>query len=98
MSIPQDVRAREVEVVLPGVLKMTWDDGYVGLVDIRPIIKEGPMFAFLRDDPDSFAGVRIGEHGHSIYWQDPQGNEIDFGADTLRQRAERQAAILELAS
>ena len=98
MNIPADVRVVTAEAILPGVLKIAWNDGHVGFVDIRPVIKTGAIFAFLSDDPGRFADVRVDEHGHSIYWLDPQGNEVDFGADTLRQRAERQAAILELAS
>ena len=98
MNIPEDIRAVSVEAIMPGVLKMSWADGYVGLVDVRPVIKTGPIFAFLRDDPVAFADVRLEPHGHCVYWLDPEGNEVDFGADTLRRRAERQAAILELAS
>ena len=98
MNIPEDIRAERVEAVLPGVLKIGWNDGYVGVVDVRSIIADGPIFAFLRDDPEKFAEVQTDEFGHSVFWIDPDGNEIDFGADTLRKRAERQAAILELAS
>jgi hypothetical protein len=87
-----------VEPVIDGVLKITWRDGHVGVVDLRSIIAEGEMFAFLRDEPLAFPAVRLEAHGHKIYWLDPDGDEIDFGSHALRERAERQAKILRLAS
>jgi hypothetical protein len=33
-----------------------------------------------------------------IVWLDDEGEEVDFGSDSLRRRAERQAEILRLAS
>jgi hypothetical protein len=87
-----------VEPVLYGVLKIVWRDGHAALVDLRPVISDGAIFAFLRDDPANFAKVRIDEHGHRIVWIDGDGDEIDFGSDGLRKRAERQSEILRLAS
>jgi hypothetical protein len=55
------------------------------------------MFKFLRRSPEQFDRVKLSEYGHSIYWLD-DGDEIDFGAESLRRRAERQAAILRLTS
>ena len=92
------VRTKSAEVVLYGVVKIVWLDGYQGVVDLRPVILEGEMFEFLRRSPDRFDDVKLSEFGHSIYWLDEEGDEIDFGADSLRRRAERQAAILRLAS
>jgi hypothetical protein len=92
------VRIVDVQTILHGVLKLQWDDGYEGLVDLRPILEEGGVFAFLHDDPSAFAGVMLDSSRHRIYWVDPDGDEIDFGADSLRLRAERQAALLKLAS
>lgn len=86
----------EVAPILPGVLKLTWDDGYEGVVDLRPIIADGPIFEPLRD-PQRFSTVSVSDFGHSIYWLDDDGDEVDFGCDRLRELAERQAALLKLA-
>jgi hypothetical protein len=56
------------------------------------------MFEFLRVDPARFDQLKLEQHGHKIYWLDDQGDEIDFGSHSLRQRAERQAGLLHLAS
>jgi hypothetical protein len=56
------------------------------------------MFDFLRKTPARFDELKLEDHGHKIYWLDDQGDEIDFGSDSLRQRAERQAGLLHLAS
>jgi hypothetical protein len=92
------IRMKSVEAILYGVVKIAWTDGYEAIVDLRPVISEGEMFEFLRRSPDRFNEVRLSEFGHSIYWLDDDNDEIDFGADALRRRAERQAAILRLAS
>ncbi len=89
---------RSVEAVLYGVVKIAWLDGYEAIVDLRPAISEGKIFECLRRSPNRFDGVKPSEFGHSIYWLDDKGDEIDFGSDSLRRRAERQAAILQLAS
>ena len=88
----------EVEPVLFGVLKIKWRDGYVGLVDLRAVLADGEMFAFLRRDERKFFKVALETHGHKIFWLDEDGDEIDFGSFSLRGRAKRQAEILRLAS
>jgi len=92
------IRMKSVEAILFGVVKIAWIDGYEAIVDLRPVIAEGEMFEFLRCAPHRFGEVKLSEFGHSIYWLDDEGDEIDFGADSLRRRAERQAAILSLAN
>jgi hypothetical protein len=87
-----------VEAVLFGVVKIAWADGYEAVIDLRPVIAEGDLFSFLRLAPDRFSGVKLSDFGQTIYWIDDDGDEIDLGADSLRRRAERQAAILRLAS
>jgi hypothetical protein len=91
-------RIATVEPVIYGVLKIVWLDGYVGLVDLRSILESGEAFEPLRSDPEMFELVKADPHGHCIFWDHPDGFEIDFGADSLRLRAERQAALLKLAS
>jgi hypothetical protein len=83
--------------VIHGVLKIVWNDGYEGVVDLRPTIARGRIFTYLQD-AKHFAQVRVSEYGHSIEWINDKGEEIDFGADTLRSKAENQARLNEVAS
>ncbi len=92
------IRMASVEPVVYGVLKITWLDGYESIVDLRPVICDGEIFEFLRRTPERFKDVRLSEYGHSIEWIDDDGDEVDFGSDSLRRRAIRQAEILRLAS
>jgi hypothetical protein len=92
------VRMKSVEPVLYGVVKIAWMHGYEAIADLRPVISEGEMFEFLKRSPDRFGEVKLSEFGHSIFWLDDAGDEIDFGSESLRRRADRQAAILRLAS
>ena len=92
------VRMALAEPVLYGVLKIQWADGYAGIVDLRGIFEEGDMFAFMRRTPERFSTVILEDHGHKLFWLDDDGDEIDFGAQSLRDRAERQAEILLVAS
>jgi hypothetical protein len=87
------LRITSAEVVLPGVLKLAWNDGYEGIVDIRGIIAQGELFRFIRD-PEHFKQVRVASYGHSIYWGEEGDEEVDFGCDRLREMAEEQAALL----
>jgi Domain of unknown function (DUF4160)/Protein of unknown function (DUF2442) len=91
------LRILSAEPVIHGVLKIVWTGGYAGIVDMRPIIAEGHIFSYLAD-PKHFDQVKIGYYGHSIEWTNEKSEQIDFGADTLRERAEKQAALLALAS
>lgn len=82
-----------VETVIPGVLKLLWSDGYEGVVDIRRLLRAGPIFEPLQD-PVFFRTVKVESFGHSIFWGE-EGNEVvDFGCDRLREMAEDQAALL----
>jgi hypothetical protein len=92
------VAMHSAEPVIFGVVKIVWKDGFAGIVDLRPLLAKGEMFEFLRVNPARFDDLRLEEHGHKIFWLDDQGYEIDFGSDSLRQRAERQAGLLHLAS
>ena len=86
------------EPVIFGVVKIVWQDGFAGIVDLRPLLAKGEMFEFLRASRARFDDLKLEDHGHKIFWLDDQGDEIDFGSDALRQRAERQAGLLHLAS
>lgn len=88
-EIPRIVSA---EPVIHGVLKIRWNDGYDGVVDLRPILERGEAFTHLQD-PDRFREVHVGEYGHAVFWINDRGEEIDFGADALRRRAVEQAEL-----
>ncbi len=92
------MRMKSVEPILYGVVKIVWLDGYEAIVDLRPVLAEGEAFAFLRHSPERFGAVRLADCGHAITWLDDNGDEIDFGSDSLRHRAVRQAEILRHAS
>lgn len=92
------IAMQRAEPIIYGVVKIVWKDGFEGIVDLRPLLTKGEMFEFLRLTPTRFNDVKLEEHGYKIYWIDDQGDQIDFGADSLRQRAERQAGLLNLAS
>src|SRR5690348_9029947 len=72
-EIPRIVSA---EPVIQGVLKIEWDDGYAGIVDLRPVIDRGGVLACLQD-PNRFREMQVGEYGHSVFWRN-RGEEIDF--------------------
>jgi hypothetical protein len=90
-------RIVSVEPVIHGVVKLVRTDGYEGIVDLRPTIARGRIFTYLRK-PKNFQEVKKDEYGHSIGWINEKGEEIDFGADTLRTKAENQARLNEIAS
>jgi hypothetical protein len=92
------VAVHSAEPVIFGVVKIVWKDGFAGIVDLQPLLARGEMFEFLRANPARFDDLKLEDHGYKIFWLDDQGDEIDFGSDSLRQRAERQASLLHLAS
>jgi hypothetical protein len=87
------LRITSAEAVLPGVLKLAWNDGYEGIVDQRSTIADGQIFEYVRD-PENFRRVRVEQFGHSIYWGEEGNEEVDFGCDRLREIAQEQAALV----
>jgi hypothetical protein len=85
------------EPVIFGVVKIVWKGGFAGIVDLRPILAKVEMFNFLQVNPARFDDLRLEDYGHKLFWLDDDNDEIDFGSDSLRQRAERQAGLLHLA-
>jgi hypothetical protein len=77
-----------VQIVAHGILKIAWDDAYEGLVDLRPVIARGKIFASLHD-PEYFKTVRVDRYGHSIFWGEEGDEEVDFGCDRLREMVEQ---------
>src|SRR3954469_5550534 len=90
-------RITVAEPVIHGVLKIVWNDGYEGIVDLRPTIARGRIFTYLQN-ARKFSKVRLSEYGHSVEGEDDSGLPIDFGADTLRMKTENQARLNEVAS
>ena len=88
-------RVSSAEPVIHGVLKLVFVDGYEGVVDLRPLLAKGKVFAWLQT-PENFRSVRVDEYGHAISWTDDTGYLIDVGADSLRRNCERQAEIHKL--
>jgi hypothetical protein len=85
-SMSDTLRITSAEAVLPGVLKLAWNDGYEGIVDLRGKIADGEIFEIIRD-PENFKKVRVAEFSHHIYWGD-EDDGVDFGVDRLREIAE----------
>jgi Protein of unknown function (DUF2442) len=88
-------RIVDAQPVIHGVLRVAFDDGYEGVVDLRPLIAKGKVFSWL-SEPSQFAAIRVDEFGHSVSWLDDQGYTIDLSADSIRRDAERQAEIHRL--
>lgn len=88
-------RIASAEPIIHGVVKLVFTDGYEGVVDLRPMMTRGPMFAFLQS-PENFKKVKLEKYGHHIFWVDEEGGEIDLGADGLRRDCERQAEMHKL--
>jgi hypothetical protein len=84
-------------VVLPGVLKLAWTDGYEGIVDLRGVIARGGVFEHIRS-PEDFGKVCLESYGHYIYWGEEGNEQVDFGCDRLPEMAEEQATLLARAS
>ncbi len=85
-------RIKKAERIIHGVLKIVWDDGYEGVVDLCPVIERGNIFKFL-NDPANFDKFRVEVHGNSIGWIDENGDEIEFSTGNLRTKAVQQAEL-----
>ncbi len=69
----------KIATPLPGNrLRLTFDDGISGEVDMKPIIKQGGVFQGLAD-PGRFGQVQIAPSGRYLFWPD----EVDLCADAL---------------
>jgi hypothetical protein len=73
----------EAQPVIHSVLMVKFDDGYEGVIDLRPLMAKGKIFAWL-SAPEHFAVVRVDEFGRSVSRQDDKGYVIDLSADSLR--------------
>ncbi len=83
-------RIASVEAVGSRTVRMTFDDGFGGLLDLSDSIARGGAFEPLKD-ADYFKKVAVGEGGRSFGWNlDAIGHEIDFCPDAARIRIETQ--------
>src|SRR5260370_39080036 len=86
---------KTAESIISGFLKIEFPYGYQGVVDLRPFLSKGGVFAPLQD-PAHFALVKVDDFGHSVSWVGDDGYEVDLSADGLRRDCERQAEIHKL--
>ncbi|MCJ2068827.1 DUF2442 domain-containing protein [Methylobacterium sp. J-030] len=86
-------RIAAVEALDYPTLRITFDDGLGGILNLSDLIADGPVFAPLKDEA-YFRTVAIGEHGWNL---DVEGEEIDFCPDATRIRIETQI-VEDLAS
>jgi len=71
----------------PMSMHICWDHGEETSVDVSRLIETFRVYAPLRQSPELFNQVRVGEYGTDIVWTD----EIDMSADTLWRLAQEQA-------
>ena len=68
-------------------LRLRYDDGYEGEVDLAYTRAQGGIMNYIRDAA-VFETVHIVEGGHALAWGDPdEGEGIDMCADALRLQA-----------
>jgi len=88
--MPRKILPR-IAAVTPGeqpmTLRISWDKGEQSLVDLSGMIENFRVYMPLRQSPELFRQVRVGEYGTDAVWTD----EIDMAADTLWRLAQEQA-------
>jgi len=68
-------------------LRISWKNGEESIIDVSELIDTFRVYAPLRQSPDLFNQVRVGEYGADIVWSD----EIDMSADSLWRLAQEQS-------
>ncbi len=71
----------------PLTLRVQWLHGGEHLIDVSSVINAFRAFAPLRDAPELFKAVRVGDQGTDVVWTD----EIDLANDTLWRLAQEQS-------
>ena len=90
-------RIASVEPLQYPTLRVAFDDGLVGILDLSNPIAESAVFAPLKDEA-YFRTVAVGEDGGTFGWNlGAVGHEIDFCPDATRIRIETQI-VEDLAS
>jgi DNA-binding transcriptional regulator YiaG len=70
----------------PMTLRVRWNTGDEGLVDVSGMIERFKVYAPLRQSPEFFRRVHVGEYGTDVVWTD----DVDMSADTLWRLAHEQ--------
>jgi Protein of unknown function (DUF2442) len=86
---------RVTRIAIPAypVIRLTFDDGLTGDIDLGADILRGPIFAPLKDEA-IFRQVALADDGRSFGWNlDVIGSEIDLGADAARADIETALVI-----
>ena len=68
-------------------MQIQWYTGEETLVDVSGIISSFRFYAPLRQNPELFRQVRVGEHGADIVW----AGDLDMSNDTLWRLAQEQS-------
>jgi hypothetical protein len=77
-------RITKIEVPSYPVVRLTFDDGLSGDLDMSRDIERGPYFEPLKDEV-YFRTVAVADDGRSFGWRlDQTFSEIDFSADGAR--------------
>ncbi|OAI30073.1 hypothetical protein A1351_23125, partial [Methylosinus sp. R-45379] len=84
---PPRIVAVKVDSRRPWALRLEWNNGASGRVDVSDHIGAYKLYQPLRQAPELFKSVRLGDLGTDIVWSD----EIDMSADTLWRLAQEQA-------
>ncbi|WP_264051685.1 DUF2442 domain-containing protein [Methylobacterium flocculans] len=84
----------------PFSVSVTWAAGSrVGrtdIVDLAPMIFTFKVFKPLRDNPELFRSVRVGDWGTSLVW--PGNDDLDVGAESVEEMAEEVMTNSEFAA
>ena len=70
-------------------LRLRWNTGDDTPVDVTGIVNSFRMYSPLRNDPELFRQVKVGEFGADVVW--PGG--LDMSNDTLWRLAQEQAGL-----
>jgi hypothetical protein len=83
-------RIAAVEALQYPTLRVTFDDGVGGVLDLTDLIADGAVFAPLKDEA-YFRTVAVGDGGRIFGWNlDGGGEEIDFCPDAARIQIETE--------
>jgi hypothetical protein len=86
-------RITRLDILTYPVVRLTFDDGLVGNIDLGGDIQRGQIFAPLKDEA-TFRQVALADDGRSFGWNlDVIGSEIDLGADAARADIETALVI-----
>jgi hypothetical protein len=78
----------------PLTLQIRWRNGDESRIDVSALVNAFRVYAPLRNSPECFGRVQLGEFGTDVVWAD----DIDISADTLWRLAQEQAGAATLKS